>query len=191
MLREGKGWWDVRSWQPFRRRRRVFTRHLVHVFPKCTYTARPYAAVSCTRHFLVNHKFKRWVDVCTCILNCLCLLIPLICIPMLNLGSEANDFKLERRSEFKVGMKSLPALSNTLLICYITKYLVLFLWSEQWFFFFFLLYPKSFTCPRDTISLAQWDASILVFQMREKYTGCLPQTWNNSSCSNGFCYEWF
>lgn len=57
----------------------------------------------------------------------MCLLIPLICIPMLNLDSEANDFKLERRSEFKVGMKSLPALSNTLLICYITKYLVLFL----------------------------------------------------------------
>lgn len=43
----------------------VFTRHLVHVFPKCTYTARPYTAVSCTRYFLVNHKFKGWVDVCT------------------------------------------------------------------------------------------------------------------------------
>jgi len=47
----------------------VFTRHLVRVFPKCTYTARPYAAVSCTRHFLVNHKFKGWVDVCTRVLN--------------------------------------------------------------------------------------------------------------------------
>lgn len=23
-------------------------------------------------HFLVNHKFKGWVDVCTCILNYLC-----------------------------------------------------------------------------------------------------------------------
>lgn len=43
----------------------VFTRHLVHVFPKRTYTARPYTAVSCTRHFLVNHKFTGWVDVCT------------------------------------------------------------------------------------------------------------------------------
>lgn len=43
----------------------VFTRHLVHVFPKCTYTACSYTAVSCTRHFLVNHEVKGWVDVCT------------------------------------------------------------------------------------------------------------------------------
>lgn len=64
------GCWELTAF--YEKKTRVFTRHLVHVFPKSTYTARPYAAVSYTRHFLVNHKFKGWVDVCTCILNHFC-----------------------------------------------------------------------------------------------------------------------
>lgn len=41
-------------------------------------------------------------------------------------------------------------------------------------------------CPRDTILFAQWDVSVLVFQMSEKDTDSLSQTWNNSSCSDLF-----